>query len=133
MAREQDGGALRRHARKEYARSIRLQRTVNADVASLHDEPVAETVDNARRQQGPTKGVRNGGPHRRGISGDMMRTTACQLERPSTPGGRNPAEETLPITVSGKWKGRRQGVGSGHKVPLMGVQQNAPGGKGPDR
>ena len=112
MAREQDGGALRQ-ARKEYARSIRLQRTVNADVASLHDQPVAETVDNARRQQGPTKGVRNGGPHRRGISGDMMRTTACQLERPSTPGGRNPAEETLPITVSGKWKGRRQGVGSG--------------------
>ena len=84
MAREQDGGALRQHARKEYARSIRLQRTVNADVASLHDQPVAETVDNARRQQGPTKGVRNGGPHRRGISGDMMRTTACQLERPST-------------------------------------------------
>ena len=104
-----------------------------SDVASLHDQPVAETVDNARRQQGPTKGIRNGGPHRRGISGDMMRTTACQLERPSTPGGRNPAEETLPITVSGKWKGRRQGVGSGHKVPLMGVQQNAPGGKGPDR
>jgi hypothetical protein len=31
----------------EYARSIRLQRTVNADVASLHDQPVAETV--ARR------------------------------------------------------------------------------------
>jgi hypothetical protein len=26
-----------------------LQRTVNADVASLHDQPVAETVDNARR------------------------------------------------------------------------------------
>jgi hypothetical protein len=49
VAREQDGGALRQHARKEYARSIRLQRTVNADVASLHDQPVAEMVDNARR------------------------------------------------------------------------------------
>ena len=134
MARKQDGGALRQHARKECARSIRLQRTVNAYVASLHVlYPVAETVDNARRQQGSTKGVRSGGPHRRGISGDMMRTTACQLERPSTPGGRNPAEETLPITVSGKWKGRRQGVGSGQTVLLMGVQQNAPGGKGPDR
>ena len=118
---------------KECARSIRLQRTVNADVASLHDQPVAETVDDARRQQGPTKGVRSGGPHRRGISGDMMRTTACQLERPSTPGGRNPAEEVVPITVSGKWKRRRQGVGSGHMVLAMGVQQNAPGGKGPDR
>jgi hypothetical protein len=134
VARKQDGGALRQHARKECARSIRLQRTVNAYVASLHVlYPVAETVDNARRQQGSTKGVRSGGPHRRGISGDMMRTTACQLERPSTPGGRNPAEETLPITVSGKWKGRRQGVGSGQTVLLMGVQQNAPGGKGPDR
>jgi hypothetical protein len=108
VARKQDGGALRQHARKECARSIRLQRTVNAYVASLHVlYPVAETVDNARRQQGSTKGVRSGGPHRRGISGDMMRTTACQLERPSTPGGRNPAEETLPITVSGKWKGSR--------------------------
>ena len=134
VARKQDGGALRQHARKECARSIRLQRTVNAYVASLHVlYPVAETVDNARRQQGSTKGVRSGGPHRRGISGDMMRTTACQLERPSTPGGRNPAEETLPITVSGKWKGRRQGVGSGQTVLLMGVQQNAPGGKGPDQ
>ena len=134
VARKQDGGALRQHARKECARSIRLQRTVNADVASLHVlYPVAETVDNARRQQGPTKGVRSGGPHRRGISGDMMRTTACQLERPSTPGGRNPAEETLPITVSGKWKRRRQGVGSGQTVLLMGVQQNALGGKGPDQ
>ena len=134
VARKQDGGALRQHARKECARSIRLQRTVNADVASLHVlYPVAETVDNARRQQGSTKGVRSGGPHRRGISGDMMRTTACQLERPSTPGRRNPAEETLPITVSGKWKGRRQGVGSGQTVLLMGVQQNAPGGKGPDQ
>ena len=73
VARKQDGGALRQHARKECARSIRLQRTVNADVASLHVlYPVAETVDNARRQQGPTKGVRSGGPHRRGISGDMV-------------------------------------------------------------
>ena len=134
VARKQDGGALRQHARNECARSIRLQRTVNADVASLHVlYPVAETVYNARRQQGPTKGIRSGGPHRRGISGDMMRTTACQLERPSTPGRRNPAEEALAITVSGKWKRRRQGVGSGQTVLLMGVQQNAPGGKGPDR
>ena len=129
VSRKQDGGALRQHTRKECARSIRLQRTVKADVASLHDHPVAETVYNARRQQGPTKGVRSGGPHRRGISGDMMRTTACQLERPSTPRRRNPAEEALPITVSGKWKRRRQGVGSGQTVLLMGVQQNAPGGK----
>ena len=35
---------------REYAQLTRLQRTVNADVASLHANPVAETVDNARKQ-----------------------------------------------------------------------------------
>jgi hypothetical protein len=39
--------------RKEWAQRSRLQRAVNADVASLHATPVAETVDNGRRQQGP--------------------------------------------------------------------------------
>jgi hypothetical protein len=38
---------------KESAQRSRLQRTVNADVASSHATPVAETVDNGRRQQGP--------------------------------------------------------------------------------
>ena len=37
----------------EYWQSIRLQRTVNVGVASLHAIPVAETVYNVRRQQGP--------------------------------------------------------------------------------
>ena len=37
---------------KEYAQRTRLQCKVNADVASLHESPVAETVDNARKQQG---------------------------------------------------------------------------------
>src|ERR671917_2189329 len=37
----------------EYRQNTRLQRAVNAGVASLHATPVAETVDNARRQQGP--------------------------------------------------------------------------------
>ena len=38
---------------KESAQHSRLQRTVNVDVASSHATPVAETVDNVRRQQGP--------------------------------------------------------------------------------
>ena len=38
--------------RKEYAIRTRLQCKVNADVASLHEIPVAETVDNARKQKG---------------------------------------------------------------------------------
>src|ERR1019366_3019042 len=37
--------------RREYAQLTRLQRAVNADVASLHANPVAETVDNVRKQQ----------------------------------------------------------------------------------
>ena len=37
----------------EYWQSTRLQRAVNAGVASLHAIPVAETVYNVRRQQGP--------------------------------------------------------------------------------
>jgi hypothetical protein len=40
-----------KHTRKECAQRTRLQRTVNADVASLHVFPVAETVYNARKQQ----------------------------------------------------------------------------------
>jgi hypothetical protein len=36
---------------KEYAQRTRWQRAVNAEVASLHAFPVAETVDNARKQQ----------------------------------------------------------------------------------
>jgi hypothetical protein len=38
---------------REYWQSTRLQRAVNAGVASLHAIPVAETVYNVRRQQGP--------------------------------------------------------------------------------
>src|SRR2546426_7621699 len=37
--------------RKEYAQHTRLQRAVNAEVASSHENPVAETVDNVRKQQ----------------------------------------------------------------------------------
>ena len=37
--------------RKECARRTRLQCNVNADVASLHEIPVAETVDNVRKQK----------------------------------------------------------------------------------
>jgi hypothetical protein len=32
------------------------------------------------------KRVRYGGPHRRGISGDMVRRRMCQLEKPVVPG-----------------------------------------------
>jgi hypothetical protein len=62
---------------KERAQRSSLQRTVNADVASLHATPVAEPVDNVRRQQGPSKRSLL----RRGISGDMERRGREQLEK----------------------------------------------------
>ena len=41
--------------RKECAQLTRLQRAVNANVASLHAIPEAETLDNVRKQQGLTE------------------------------------------------------------------------------
>ena len=52
MARKQDGGASDNILRKEYAQHTRLQRAVNADVASSHANPVAETVHNAKATRG---------------------------------------------------------------------------------
>ncbi|KVM60342.1 hypothetical protein WJ60_19395 [Burkholderia ubonensis] len=58
--------------RKEYMQRTRLQRAVNADVASSHENPVAETVDNVRKQQELSETSPMGNSHRRGISGDMV-------------------------------------------------------------
>jgi hypothetical protein len=44
---------------------------------------------------------------------------------------RNLAEEIRPITVSGKWKDRHQDADRA-VIPLIWVQQNTQGGKGPD-
>src|SRR5216683_8348265 len=62
---------------KECAQRTRLQRALNADVASLHESPVAETVDNARKQQGlaetsPTRQLSPAGYQRRhGVKEDV--------------------------------------------------------------
>ena len=91
----------------------RPQRTVNVEVASLHADPVAETVYNVRRQQGLTEK----GPMRQfspagyqrwhGVKGYMETGEALDTRR------RNIAEVANPITVSGKWMGRYQGGGLG--------------------
>ena len=44
--------------KKEYAQLTRLQRAVNADVVSLHENAEAETVYNVRKRQEPIKMVR---------------------------------------------------------------------------
>jgi len=98
---------------KEYAQRTRLQRTVNADVASLHENPVAETIDNARKQQeltetSPMRQLSPAGYQRRhGVKADVPTGEARGARR------RNLAEEALAITVSGKCRRRHPGDGSG--------------------
>jgi hypothetical protein len=78
--------------------------------------PVAETVDNARRQQGPTERspIRRSSPagyQRRHDAKDYGSTGEALGAR-----RRKLAEEVVPITVSGKWSGRHQGGGSGRST-----------------
>jgi len=99
--------------RKGHAQLTRLQRTVNADVASLHANPVAETLDNVRKQQEPTEmsPMRRLSPagyqRRHGEKEDVSTGETLDARR------RNPAEEVSAITVSGKCRRRHQGDGSG--------------------
>ena len=86
---------------------------MNADVASLHAFPVAETVDNARKQQGliETSLKRQPSPagyqRRHGAKGHVETGEALGARR------RKLVEEVYPITVRGKWMRRHQGGGSG--------------------
>ena len=99
--------------RKEYAQLTRLQRTVNADVASSHQNPVAETVENARKQQGPTETspMRRLSPagyqRRHGGKENVSTGETLDVRR------RNPAEGVSAITVSEKCRHRHHGDGSG--------------------
>jgi hypothetical protein len=101
---------------KECAQRTRLQRTVNADVASLHESPVAETVYNARKQQGltetsPKRQLSPAGYQRRhGVKEDVETGETLGARR------RNLVEEMTAITVSGKCSHRHQGGGSGRST-----------------
>jgi hypothetical protein len=98
---------------KECAQRTRLQRAVNADVASLHESPVAETVYNARKQQGraETSPIRQPSPagyqRRHGVKDDVETGEALGARR------RKLVEEMPVVTVSGKCGHRHQGGGSG--------------------
>jgi hypothetical protein len=102
--------------RKEMMQGFRPQRTVNADVASLHAIPVAETVDNVRRQQGSAETslilrLSPAGYQRWHVAKDYVSTgEALGVRR------RNLAEAAAPITVSGKWGRRCQGGGLGRST-----------------
>ena len=92
---------------------FRPQRTVNADVASLHAIPVAETVDNVRRRQGsfersPILRPSPAGYQRWHVAKDYVSTgEALGVRR------RNFVEEAVPITLNGKWGRRHQDSGLG--------------------
>jgi hypothetical protein len=102
--------------RKEHAQLTRLQRTVNADVASLHVHPVAEAVYNVRRQQeltetSPMRRLSPAGYQRRHGGKENGSTGEALGAR-----WRNPTEEVTAITVSGKCSSRHQGGGSGRNT-----------------
>lgn len=98
---------------KENMQHYRPQRTVNVEVASLHANPVAETVYNVRRQQGlAEKGLIRqflpaGYQRWHVVKGYVETGEALDTRR------RNIAEEANPITLNGKWIGRYQGGGLG--------------------
>jgi hypothetical protein len=101
---------------KENMQHSRPQRTVNVDVASLHANLVAETVYNARRQQGLTetglmRQLSPAGYQRwHGVKGYVETGEALDTRR------RNLAEEANPITLNGKWMSRCQGGGLGRST-----------------
>jgi hypothetical protein len=101
---------------KECAQRIRLQRAVNVEVASLHEFPVAETVDNARKQQELTETslMRQFSPagyqRRHDVKDDVETGEALDARR------RKLAEEMPAITAIGKCGHRHQGGGSGRSV-----------------
>lgn len=111
MAGNQDGEALRRHSYMKNEQTSRPQCAVNADVASLHLNPVAETVYNARRQQEHFEmsltQVFSPAGYQRWHGGKVYVETgeALGIRRRKT------VEEVNPITLSGKWMSRYQGGG----------------------
>ena len=116
VARKQDGEALRQHSLKGGCATLQVVTFVNAEVASSHANPVAETVHNVRRQQwsSETSRTRRSSPagyqRRHGAKGYAATGEVLDARR------RNPDEEARPITVSGKWRGRHQDGGSGRST-----------------
>jgi len=93
--------------------NLRLQRTVNADVASLHANLVVETVYNVRRQKEPHEMsmIRWFSPagYQRWHEMKVYVGTRETLDVRR----RNTFEEACPITLNGKWTSRHQGGGLG--------------------
>jgi hypothetical protein len=114
----------------ENEQNYRPQLAVNAEVASLHVSPVAETVYNVRRHQeltemGMIRQLSPAGYQRWHVVKDYVETGETLDTR-----RRNIVEEAHPITLSGKWICRYQGGGLGRSTEDRGAAKRA-GRKGP--
>ena len=113
MAREQDGEALRQHLLKGRCATHQVATYSERRRSLVTRFPVAETVDNARRQQEMTvmsqiRYFSPAGYQRRHGAKDHAETGEALYAR-----RRNLDEEFRPITLNGKWQEWRQGDGSG--------------------
>lgn len=113
MARKQDDGALRQYAQKGVYATHQVATCSERRCSLVTRKPVAETVDNARKQQelsetSPMRQLSPAGYQRRhGVKDNVETGEALDTRR------RNPVEEMFAITVSGKCAHRCQGDGSG--------------------
>jgi len=132
VARKQDGKALRQHSLKGGCATYQVVTCSERRCSLVTSIPVAETVNNVRRQQGMavTSCVRHISPagyQRRHGTKDYAETgEALDARR------RNLDEEFLPITLNGKWQEWRQGGGSGcTTVDLCAAKRTGREGPGP--
>jgi hypothetical protein len=114
VARKQDDGALRQHAQKGVCATYQVATYSERGCSLVTSNPVAETVENARKRQelaemSPMRRLSPAGYQRRHGEKEDVPTGEALGAR-----WRNPAERATAITVSGKCRSRHQGDGSGH-------------------
>ena len=113
MARKQDGGALRQHSLKGGCATLQVVTHSERRCSLVTRNPVAETVNNARRQQ---EVVVMSHRHHFSPAGYQQRHEAKGYAETGEVLGtrrRKLGEKALPITVTGKWRRRHQDGGSG--------------------
>jgi hypothetical protein len=116
VARKQDGKALRQPSSKGGGATLQVVTCSERRRSLVTRIPVAETVDNVRRQQEMTgmshiRSLSPAGYQRRHGTKDYAATGEALGAR-----RRNLDVGFLPITVSGKWREWHQGGGSGRST-----------------
>ena len=132
VARKQDGKALRQHSLKGGCATYQVVTCSERRRSLVTRIPVAETVDDVRRQQEMAVMSRircfspAGYQRRHGMKDYAETGEAFDARR------RNLDEEFRPITLSGKWRERRQGGGSGRSTfDLCAAKRTGREGPGP--